>query len=230
LRLPVDFIKFTVKIKTGGPLSTSLSEILKPFSAERITEWYTDLTDLWHTAAPVIADDHLSPKSMTQWIHYNNFVLWHLEDDARRNDIPAEEIVKVKRGIDSHNQNRSDVIEKIDIWLANVLQTSGIETGDDVEMNSETPGSIIDRLSILTLKMFHMEEQVERDNISKEHEEVSKKRLEILNAQRYDLGNALDKLILDLRSASKKHKVYRQFKMYNDPEFNPALYQNNSTN
>lgn len=210
-------------------MSTSLTEILKPFSAESIIEWYTDLTDLWHNSAPLVAEDHLSPKGMTQWIHYNNFVLWHLEDDARRNDIPAEEIVKIKRAIDKHNQNRSDVIEKIDIWLSNVLQTSGIEPGEDAEMNSETPGSIIDRLSILSLKLFHMEEQVERKNVSKEQKKVSHKRLEILNDQRLDLGKALDKLILDLRSAVKRHKVYRQFKMYNDPNLNPALYKNQVT-
>ena len=207
-------------------MSSSLSEILKPFSAERIIEWYTDLTDLWHNAAPMVSEDHDSPKGMTQWVHFKNFTLWHLEDEARRDDISAEDIVKIKRRIDHHNQKRSEIIEKIDVWLDNVLITSGIEPGVEVEMNSETPGSIIDRLSILTLKIFHMEEQVERQDADKEHIEISQKRLAILNEQRFDLGKALDKLILDLRQAHKRHKIYHQFKMYNDPNYNPALYKN----
>ncbi len=207
-------------------MSSSLSEILTPFSAERIIEWYTDLTDLWHNAAPMVSEDHDSPKGMTQWIHFKNFTLWHLEDEARRDDIADEEIVKIKRSIDYNNQRRSEVIEKIDVWLANVLATSGIEPEVDVEINSETPGSIIDRLSILTLKIFHMEEQVERKDVGKEHIEISQKKLVILDEQRQDLGRALDKLILDLRQAHKRHKIYHQFKMYNDPNFNPALYKN----
>lgn len=205
-------------------MSSSLTDILKPFSAESLIEWYTDLTDLWHGAAPVVSEDHDSPKGMTQWIHFKNFTLWHLEDDARRDDLPAEEIVKIKRAIDYNNQKRSDVIEKIDIWLENVLKTAGIEPPENVEINSETPGSIIDRLSILTLKIYHMEEQVERKDVEKEHVELSKKKLKVLNEQRNDLARALDKLILDLRMANKRHKVYRQFKMYNDPKTNPALY------
>jgi len=207
---------------------SSLTKILSPFKGERIIEWYSDLTDLWHsTAAPVVSEDHNSPKGMTQWIHFNNFLLWHLEDDARRDDVSAEEIMKTKRAIDKHNQNRNDVIERIDIWIDNVLKTSGIKPDDDVEMNSETPGSIIDRLSILSLKIYHMDEQIQRHDVGKEHQDVARDRLAILKEQRHDLSAALDKLILDLRQTHKRHKVYRQFKMYNDPNFNPAIYKSN---
>ena len=210
---------------------SSLTKILSPFRGERIIEWYSDLTDLWHsTAAPVVSEDHNSPKGMTQWIHFNNFLLWHLEDDARRYDVSAEEIMKTKRAIDKHNQNRNDVIESIDIWIDNVLKTSGIKPDDDVEMNSETPGSIIDRLSILSLKIYHMDEQIQRHDVGKEHQDVARDRLAILMEQRQDLSAALDKLILDLRQTHKRHKVYRQFKMYNDPNFNPAIYKSNQKN
>ena len=205
-------------------MSISLTEILSPFEGNRLIEWFSDLTQLWHNAAPVVSEDHDSPKGMTQWIHYNNFLLWHLEDDARRTDVPAEEIVKCKRAIDQHNQQRNDGIEKVDIWLDNVLKTSGIQPGDDVEINSETPGSIIDRMSILSLKIYHMREQSEREGVSEDHRKVARARLGVLEEQLRDLAKALDKLILDLRKANKRHKVYRQFKMYNDPNFNPAIY------
>jgi len=207
---------------------SSLTKIFSPFKGDRVIEWYSDLTDLWHSTVSVVSEDHNSPKGMTQWIHFNNFLLWHLEDDARRDNVSAEEIMRTKRAIDKHNQNRNDAIENIDIWIDNVLKTAGIKPDDDVEMNSETPGSIIDRLSILSLKIYHMEEQIQRTDVGKEHKEIARDRQAILEEQRQDLAAALDKLILDLRQTHKRHKVYRQFKMYNDPNFNPAIYKSKS--
>ncbi len=205
---------------------SSLSEILTPFKSDRLIEWYTDLVELWHNTGPLEPEDHHSPKGMTQWIHYNNFTIWHYEDDARRTDVEDAVIVDCKRHIDKYNQTRNDSIERIDIWIDTVLQNAGIEPDNNIESNSETPGSIIDRLSIICLKIFHMEEEVERKDADKEHQELSKKRLHVLIEQRDDLGRALDKLMLDLRQARKRHKIYRQYKMYNDPRFNPALYKN----
>ncbi len=203
----------------------SLTEIFTPFKGVRIVEWFTDLSELWHNTGPIEPDDHLSPKGMTQWIHYNNFTLWHLEDDARRSNVDAAEIVSCKRKIDTYNQQRNDAIERIDVWIANVLDNADIYPGEETEMNSETPGSIIDRLSIVCLKIYHMSEQLHRNDVDKEHKKVAGMRLAILNEQRDDLTNALDKLVLDLRQAKKRHKVYRQFKMYNDPRFKPSLYK-----
>ncbi len=203
----------------------SLTEIFTPFKGARIIEWFTDLSELWHNTGPIEPEDHLSPKGMTHWIHYNNFTLWHLEDDARRSDVDASEIVSCKRKIDMYNQQRNDAIERIDVWIANVLENADIHPDEETEMNSETPGSIVDCLSIVCLKIYHMSEQLHRDDVDKEHKKVASLRLAILNEQRDDLSKALDKLMLDLRQAKKRHKVYRQFKMYNDPRFNPSIYK-----
>ena len=203
----------------------SLSEKFVPFEGERLIEWFSDLTVLWHDAAPIEPQDRFTPKGLTQWVHFNNFILWHQEDEARRSDVQDKKIVECKRIIDHHNQLRNDGIEQIDIWIDNVMSAAGIAPGNSVEINSETPGSIIDRLSIISLKIFHMEEQLIRNDVEKTHKEKSELRLSILREQRVDLATALDKLILDLRREKKKHKVYRQFKMYNDPQFNPALYK-----
>lgn len=203
----------------------SLSEILLPFAGQRLTEWFSDLTELWHNTAPLAPEDHFSPKGMTQWSHYNNYILWHLEDEARRQDLQPVEIVKYKRQIDRYNQQRNDAIERIDTWLETVLTSAGITPSKEVETNSETPGSIIDRLSILTLKIYHWREESVRENVTLEHRDVAKARLHVLFEQLHDLQRSLDKLLLELRQASKRHRVYRQFKMYNDPNLNPAIYK-----
>lgn len=205
---------------------TSLTQIFAPFKGETLLEWLTDLTALWHETGPIVPKDYLSPIGMSQWIHYHNYALWHLEDEARRTDVPDSEIAKCKRAIDKHNQKRNDGIEQVDIWIENVLKTAGIETDANVEINSETPGSIIDRLSILSLKIFHMSEQCERKGLDEDIREMLQVRTNILLEQRDDLSKSLNKLILDLRQAKKRHKVYRQFKMYNDPQFNPSIYKN----
>jgi hypothetical protein len=205
----------------------SLSEIFAPFKSENLIEWFDDLVTLWHETGPIEPEDHHSPKGMFQWVHYHNFKLWHSEDQARRTDLEPEKIVACKRKIDHHNQLRNDGIEQIDVWIDNVLKTAEIDPDDSVEINSETPGSIIDRLSILTLKIYHMEEQTRRQDIDRSHLELCQMRCQILLQQRQDLGVAFDKLMLDLRQVKKKHKIYRQYKMYNDPMFNPGLYSSN---
>lgn len=203
----------------------SLSEILAPFSGKSLIEWFDDLTVLWHETGPLEPDDHLLPQGMSQWIHFNNFILWHTEDEARRVDIPDSEIAKCKRIIDKYNQQRNDGIEQLDVWLENVLKTSGLNCNAEAEINSETPGSIVDRLSILSLKIFHTQEQATRQDVDENHQQICALRAKILSEQRADLARAIDKLFLDLRTTKKHHKVYRQFKMYNDPRFNPAVYR-----
>ena len=202
----------------------SVSEIFSPFSGDRLIEWFADLTVLWHNTEPMKPEDIVSPKGLSRWVHFNNFILWHLEDEARRTDVSDRVIVRCKRAIDRYNQQRNDAIEKLDRWIATVLQNAGIEPGEGVAINSETPGSIIDRLSILSLRIYHMEEQAAREEVEKEHRELAAARSEILQEQRSDLAGALDRLLADLSAGAKKHKLYRQFKMYNDPRFNPSLY------
>ena len=204
----------------------TLSENLRPFAGDRLIEWFNDLTVLWHDAVPIEPTDRFTPKGITQWVHFHNYILWHHEDEVRREDLTDSEVVKQKRIIDRHNQLRNDGVEQIDIWIDNLLSTTGINPPEDAEVNSETPGNIIDRLSILILKIFHLEEEAKRNDVDAEHEHEANIRLEILKEQSNDLAKALDKLFLDLRRGRKKHKVYRQFKMYNDPRFNPAVYKN----
>ncbi len=202
----------------------SLSEILSPFGGARLVEWFTDLTELWHDTTPIKPNDTVSPHGLTQWLHYKNYVIWHLEETVRKKDIAENHILENERRIDAHNLKRLQAIEQMDIWIDNVLTSAGIVPDDNSELNSETPGSIIDRLSILTLKIFHMQTHLEDDDITPEHKNILRVRLSVLEEQRHDVAKALDKLMLDLRQAKKKHKVYRQFKIYNDPSFSHEQY------
>ncbi len=202
---------------------------LNTFNSNVLVEWFYDLVSLWHETGPIEPNHFSSAKELFQWIHFHNYILWHLEDDARRQDLPAEQIVKIKRAIDKHNQARNDGIERVDRFLDEKLQKLHIHA-DDAEINSETPGSIIDRLSILSLKIYHMDEQIQRKNVNSSHKVQAKERKSILLEQQQDLGMAFDQLMSDLKQGKKRHKLYRQFKMYNDTELNPALYTKKNNN
>jgi len=153
----------------------------------------------------------------------SNYKLWHLEDVARDPVAQDNIIADIKRKIDKENQLRNDKIEQLDTEIDKYLKLSDITPNTD-EFNSETPGSIIDRITIYSLKIYHMLEQTERKDASKEHIETCKNKLEILKRQREDLLISLKRLITDLLNGEKIHKVYFQFKMYNDPKLNPAIY------
>ena len=157
--------------------------------------------------------------------HYVNFELWHQEDMARDLNAPDSKIAAVKRAIDVLNQRRNDMIEQMDQYLLNQLHKNNIHYAEDVEMNSETPGSIIDRLSINALKVYHMEEETHRLDVDDEHLKKCSRKLSILYDQRNDLKKSLDKLLSDLSNGNKQLKVYQQMKMYNDENLNPVLYQ-----
>ena len=154
--------------------------------------------------------------------HRFNCRLWAEEDQARRRDVPDAAIVANKRGIDGFNQQRNDAIEKIDESL--LARLPALEGGAAVRLNSETAGAMIDRLSILSLKLFHMRIQTERKDADEAHRETSRARLARLTEQRADLAGCFDALLADCLAGRARFKVYRQFKMYNDPAFNPYLY------
>jgi len=202
----------------------SLTEIMSPFSGQRLNEWFSDLIELWHDTAPIEPTEYQSPKGMTQWLHYQNFVVWHLEEMLRHNDIKPDKIHRLEQAVDKHTNQRMDVLEQIDIWIDNVLETAGIAPADGTPVHSETPANIINRLSVLSLKIFHLKERLDNDNLGKEDKHTVNLRFRILEEQVRDVSKALDQLLLDLRQARKKHKVYRQFKIYNDPSFHPELY------
>ncbi len=152
-----------------------------------------------------------------------NFLLWHQEDIARIKDIEPEKIVDAKRNIDRYNQLRNNAIEKIDEWILNFLMA--LPDQIDQPMHSETPGMMIDRLSIMTLKRYHMFEETIRTDVSEDHIRVCKKKVEVLDEQITDLANCLRSVLSLLQGGKLKFKVYRQFKMYNDPNLNPELYK-----
>ena len=156
--------------------------------------------------------------------HQQNFRLWHQEDIARSPEVAEADIAAVKRAIDRLNQRRNDLIERLDDYVLVELSDAGVRPRADAPQNTETPGSVIDRLSILALRLYHMEEQACRADATDEHVVKAKARLEILHQQHRDLAISLGELLADLFAGRKRLKVYHQFKMYNDPTMNPYLY------
>lgn len=160
-----------------------------------------------------------------QWIaanHRFNTLLWNEEDKARRTDVAAAEIATCKRLIDRYNQQRNDAVERIDETVLSTLD--GCPLAPDARLHSETAGAMIDRLSILSLKIFHMHEQTLRADADAAHVETCRGKLARLREQRKDLAFCLDRLLAEAAEGRSYFKVYRQFKMYNDPTLNPWLY------
>jgi hypothetical protein len=156
--------------------------------------------------------------------HQQNFRLWHQEDIARSPDVTNADLAAVKRAIDRLNQQRNDLIERLDDCLIDQLRAERVEPWQGARLNTETPGSAIDRLSIMALRLYHMEEQACRGDATDAHVAKAKARLEILHEQYRDLSGSLRELLNDLFAGRKRLAVYRQFKMYNDPTMNPYLY------
>ncbi len=153
--------------------------------------------------------------------HRCNIALWAAEDQARRRDMPDAYIVQCKREIDRRNQQRNDAVERLDEALLQSL--AGRRAPDGARLHSETPGAIIDRLSILSLKIFNMGEQARRTDATAEHLAGCDAKLQRLILQRADLAGCLGRLWREIEDGAVYFKVYRQFKMYNDPALNPWL-------
>jgi hypothetical protein len=149
-------------------------------------------------------------------------VQWHLEDIIRDPQIDPVEALGLKRRIDKSNQERTDLVERIDSWFWTKYQN--VKVKEDATINTESPAWAVDRLSILALKIYHMKEQVERTDASEEHKATCQKKLDVLLEQRKDLSTAIDQLLEDIEDGNKYMKVYKQMKMYNDPSTNPVLY------
>ena len=155
--------------------------------------------------------------------HRANFDLWHIEDEARAPDAGDAEIARVKRQIDRTNQMRSDLVEELDRAIQDWLKARGLPN-PDAPLNSEPPGMMIDRLSILALKIYHTREEADRKDAPAGHAELNSSRLAILEEQRADLAGCLDALWQETLGGKRRFKLYRQLKMYNDPALNPAIY------
>lgn len=150
-------------------------------------------------------------------------VQWHFEDIIRDPNIDPIEALALKRRIDRSNQDRTDLVEQIDSYFRQ--KYSEVKVLPDARINTESPAWAIDRLSILALKIYHMREQVERQDASKDHKDTCTAKLNVLLEQQKDLGTAIDQLLEDIQEGRKYMKVYRQMKMYNDPSTNPVLYK-----
>ncbi len=150
-------------------------------------------------------------------------VQWHFEDIIRDPHIDPMEALALKRRIDRSNQDRTDLVEQIDSYFRQ--KYSEVKVLPDARINTESPAWAVDRLSILALKIYHMREQAERQDASKEHRDKCMAKLNVLLEQQKDLGTAIDQLLEDIQEGRKYMKVYRQMKMYNDPSTNPVLYK-----
>jgi uncharacterized protein DUF4254 len=149
-------------------------------------------------------------------------VQWHMEDVVRNPDISPVDGLQWKRRIDASNQERTDVVEYIDSYF--LEEYKSISPKETAKINSESPAWVVDRLSILALKIYHMQEETTRAGASEEHKRSCTDKLNILLTQRTDLSTSLDELITDIQNGDKYMKVYKQMKMYNDPSLNPVLY------
>jgi len=171
------------------------------------------------------------PSELTDWMshvarqHRANFDLWHIEDEARVPRASAAQLADVKRRVDSTNQLRNDLAETLDRALLEWLAPQSLPQ-PSAPLHSESPGLMIDRLSILALKIFHTREESERGDAPAGHAERNQQRLAILEEQRADLAASLDLLWQETLAGTRRFKLYRQLKMYNDPSLNPAIYRN----
>lgn len=148
-------------------------------------------------------------------------VQWHYEDIIRDPNIEPSAALVLKRKIDASNQDRTDLVEYIDSYFLKKYQSVQIQ--NSATINTESPAWAIDRLSILALKIYHMQEEANRTDASDEHLEKCKTKLQVLLEQRKDLSTAIDQLLADIEAGKKYMKVYKQMKMYNDDELNPVL-------
>ena len=204
-------------------------------SADAIVGLHDHETRAWHLGPP--GPNDASPGTVAardaaeDWLHSvacqhrANFDLWHIEDEARTPGATDADLAAVKRRIDRTNQLRNDLVEELDSALLNWLEPRDLPN-PTAPLNSESPGLIIDRLSILALKIYHTREEAERTNAPPGHPERNRDRLAILSVQRTDLAGCLDALWSETIAGARRFKLYRQLKMYNDPSLNPAIYRN----
>jgi hypothetical protein len=210
-------------------------------SANKIAALHDSKTCLWHQTPPGSGALLQSPdatQSQTAldeeaWLaaverqHAANFLLWHIEDEARIPNASDADLAAVKRRVDRTNQRRNDLAEALDRFLLAVLEPRGLPR-TEAALHSESPGLIIDRLSILALKLYHTREEAERADAPAGHAQRNRERLAILEEQRRDLAACLQSLWEETLAGKRRFKLYRQLKMYNDPSLNPAIYRQNA--
>ncbi len=207
-------------------------------SADEIVALQDRMTVAWH--AMLGARSESSPvgsqvepgggkRASEDWLeqvanqHRANFDLWHIEDEARAPGATDAEVAQVKHRVDKTNQLRNDLTEELDRTVLGWAKSRGLPN-PAAPLHSESPGLIIDRLSILAMKIYHTREEAERADAPPGHAERNRQRLAVLEEQRVDLAGCLDALWRETLSGTRRFKLYRQLKMYNDPSLNPAIY------
>jgi hypothetical protein len=188
---------------------------------------FNEATKLYHDTDHVDApiSNPYAPNTIEYDLFLKNWidaVQWHLEDIIRNPNIDPVEALALKRRIDKSNQDRTDLVERIDSYFWGKYRE--VKPLADAVINTESPAWAIDRLSILILKIWHMRAEVEREGASVEHREQCRLKFEVLNEQCKDLSSAIDQLLGDIEAGRRYMKVYKQMKMYNDPALNPILY------
>jgi Protein of unknown function (DUF4254) len=176
-----------------------------------------------HVDAPI--NNKYEVKSIEYYLYLKNWidaVQWHLEDIIRDPNIEPSEALLLKRRIDKSNQDRTDLVELIDSYFFDLY--SGVKPASDATVNTESPAWAVDRLSILHLKIYHMNEEVVRNDVDAVHITTCQNKLNILLEQKIDLSQSISELLESISKGQKRMKVYKQMKMYNDPSLNPVLY------
>ncbi|NDV47508.1 DUF4254 domain-containing protein [Paludibacter sp. 221] len=166
-------------------------------------------------------------KTIEYYLYLKNWidtVQWHLEDIIRDPNIDPVAALALKRRIDKSNQDRTDLVELIDSYFLDTFKN--VEVSPEATLNTESPAWAVDRLSILHLKIYHMQQEATRPNTTDEHRAQSQKKLDVLLEQKKDLSLSIEQLLDEISKGTKMMKVYKQMKMYNDPDLNPVLYGN----
>ena len=198
---------------------SAMTEVTQALDAYQEAVRFAEHVTLWHTAG-----EHTIPSRDTRLLlHRANFDLWHLEDAARDPRASDSVLADRKRRIDAVNQQRNNLAERVDEELLSALSAVSLPNSK-APLHSETPGMILDRLSILSLKIFHTAEEVARTDVSSAHTGRNEHRLSILQRQSEDLTACLAALWSEVTGGTRRFALYKQMKMYNDPELNPVLY------
>ena len=188
---------------------------------------FDDVVETYHRTDDVDEpmDNPFKPGTLDFYLYLKcwiDVVQWHLEDIIRDPQIDPVKALALKRRIDKSNQDRTDVVEMLDSYFLD--KYSDVVKQPGATINTESPAWAIDRLSILASKIYHMRKETERQDVDEQHRDECRKKLDVLLQQRADLSSAIDTLIDDIAHGRKYMKVYKQMKMYNDPDLNPVLY------
>jgi len=203
-----------------------IPDILFP---DELLNLFDSSIEIWHTLKKIdlikITTGNRVLRNLIVKLLYHNYTLWHLEDRARVKDCSPEIIAQVKHSIDKENQSRNDTIESIDIYISSILSRDKDISRRKKKTVTETLGSVIDRLSIISLKIYHTLEETNRKDATSAHKEKCLERFKRLTALRIFVSKAYSNVLTEIFAGKTEHFVFSQLKMYNDPSLNPELYR-----